>query len=310
MRIETDIGRVESPVERFFAYARERHTIHLKRSTTRRPPPWTSDPILQEYKFTNVFRELDRVTDWYRRSVRDKLSMDRRVLLATVVFRWFNRPEVGEALFLQGDLMSKQAAFFQFAEDGDVDHLRRAILAYCGKGPYVTGAYTINTIGAGIGKSKLEGVLALIDQWSKEHDWEQAAHAMLKRNWSMEEFCEWARGNCMGGFMCYEVACDLRWTTYLRQAPDILGWANPGPGALRGLNRVADRYTKSTQPDAHSIAEMVYLLRRSRQPELWPADWPRWEMREVEHTLCEFDKYERVRLGEGRPRSKFKPGGA
>ena len=34
---------------------------------------------------------------------------------------------------------------------------------------------------------------------------------------------------------------------------------------------------------------------------------PALEMREIEHCLCEFDKYERVRLGQGRPRSKYKP---
>ena len=32
---------------------------------------------------------------------------------------------------------------------------------------------------------------------------------------------------------------------------------------------------------------------------------PPLEMREVEHTLCEFDKYERVRNGEGKPRSIY-----
>ena len=31
------------------------------------------------------------------------------------------------------------------------------------------------------------------------------------------------------------------------------------------------------------------------------------DMRCIEHSLCEWDKYERVRLDQGRPRSKFKP---
>ena len=34
---------------------------------------------------------------------------------------------------------------------------------------------------------------------------------------------------------------------------------------------------------------------------------PDLEMRDIEHSLCEFDKYERVRLGEGKPRSLYKP---
>ena len=33
---------------------------------------------------------------------------------------------------------------------------------------------------------------------------------------------------------------------------------------------------------------------------------PKLEMREIEHCLCEFDKYERTRLGQGRPRSFYK----
>lgn len=31
-----------------------------------------------------------------------------------------------------------------------------------------------------------------------------------------------------------------------------------------------------------------------------------FELREIEHSLCEFDKYERVRRGEGRPRQLFR----
>ena len=29
------------------------------------------------------------------------------------------------------------------------------------------------------------------------------------------------------------------------------------------------------------------------------------DMRTIEHSLCEWDKYERVRLGQGTPRSKY-----
>jgi hypothetical protein len=40
---------------------------------------------------------------------------------------------------------------------------------------------------------------------------------------------------------------------------------------------------------------------------MWDAGaWPIWEMREVEHTLCEFDKYMRVVNGEGFPRGRYK----
>jgi alpha-glutamyl/putrescinyl thymine pyrophosphorylase clade 1 len=33
---------------------------HLRKTALREPPPWTNDPILSEYRFTNVFRAADR----------------------------------------------------------------------------------------------------------------------------------------------------------------------------------------------------------------------------------------------------------
>jgi hypothetical protein len=48
-----------SPTERFFAYARERYWIKLRRDQGL-PAPWTTDPILQQYRFCNVFRADDR----------------------------------------------------------------------------------------------------------------------------------------------------------------------------------------------------------------------------------------------------------
>ena len=45
----------------------ERHSIYQKRLKGL-PPPWTIDPILQKYKFTNPFRENDKVTVWMRQN--------------------------------------------------------------------------------------------------------------------------------------------------------------------------------------------------------------------------------------------------
>jgi hypothetical protein len=95
-------------------------------------------------------------------------------------------------------------------------------------------------------------------------------------------------------------------------------WANPGPGANRGANRVFGRPFDTKNKREALIEEMRMLLSLSEDSDLWPQEkmntkklwkydhkWPTWEMRDVEHTLCEFDKYERVRLGEGRPRGVY-----
>jgi len=123
----------------------------------------------------------------------------------------------------------------------------------------------------------------------------------------MREVHEWlVKFPLIGDFGAYEIVCDLRWTKLLDKAPDTMEWANPGPGAMRGLNRLHGRDVKRHVPREQYIREMRELLYVSHQ--FWPTPsehWPALEMREIEHTLCEFDKYERVRLGEGRPRGVY-----
>jgi hypothetical protein len=107
-----------------------------------------------------------------------------------------------------------------------------------------------------------------------------------------------------GGFMAYEVMCDLRYTAFLNRAIDKSTWAHAGPGALRGLGRLNGKLPAPRE----AVVQMQNLLNLISP--LWYLAFPKdplLEMREIEHSLCEFDKYERVRNGEGRPRSKYSP---
>lgn len=312
----TRIGSIRDPRRRFFAYARERHGIWIKRHAGR-PYPWTSDPILTRAKFTNVYRELDAVTLWFRHNVREPMSRLREVLPATVLFRWFNRPDVGRVLFLtSGGNVETDAArwtdtpFLAHIKTGDTRELTVPLRR---KGPpYVTGAYTINTRGRGT--DKMTGVVSLYETFMQK-DWKTFAGHLINRPHSMEHVWEWLQTDTshLGAFMAYEIVCDLRWTRLLERAPDKRTWASAGPGAKRGLLRVLEgredltsAHVSMRQEDA--LRGMRALLEMSDRQQYWPGDrWPQWEMREVEHTLCEFDKYERVRLGQGKTRGVFRP---
>ena len=57
-------------IENFYEWINERHSIYQKRIRGD-SPPWTEDPILREYKFTNPFRENDRTTVYMRRAWTD-----------------------------------------------------------------------------------------------------------------------------------------------------------------------------------------------------------------------------------------------
>lgn len=312
----------KSGTEKFFAYARERHAIHLRRAAGEKEP-WTEDPILARGRFCCVFREDDKTTAWFRNNVRDSTSLS-AVLLATVVFRMFNRITTGEAIFCQLEMdPSRATAFDEFFETGDTRPMRRAITQFVGKrGPFVTGAYII----AGPrGYSKLDGVLKVLKTFYDEKremvglgagildtmGWRECSEVLehsgdvvgLEMTWS------WLRQfPYLGKFHSYEIVTDLRHTGLLSKAPDVMTWASVGPGARRGANRVHGRPHKTKTSTKQVTEEMRELLEASGSRSYWPhkTGWPKWELRDVEHTLCEWDKYERVRLGQGRLKGRFR----
>jgi hypothetical protein len=341
----------------FFAYARLRQSILIKR---RRGDsfPWTDDRILGRFSFTNVFREDDRVTIWFRENVRDRYRRQPEALAATMLFRWFNTIRTGETIFNKSELFARGLIFdlmtraMTYQEVDAAFVIARRALDAQGE-PWVTGAYMIRSPD---GMEKMPGLLYWIkDWWTRRHPVQFRGQPPLM-NWrEFAEYCLGHRGEVklstawkyveqvmgMGPFLAYEVITDLRHTDLLDMAPDVMTWANPGPGALRGANRVMgtsaigrkNRATKASREDTFAV--MRGLLEMSRDPRFWPQPakwqddaaqkqavahegyvvpvyskmwnmgWPAWEMREVEHTLCEFDKYERTRLGQGRPRGNF-----
>lgn len=250
-----------------------------------------------------MFRELDRTTLWFSKFVREPMRDDLDVLLATVVFRMFNRTQTGEAVFCQPDF-HRNTAFALFCHSGDVRPMRKLIKDYCGDGPYVTGAYIISSPA---GYSKLDGILRILADFYKDSGWKDVSRQMVKDRMSLEGAWLWFKCQpYLGSFHSYEIVTDLRWTKVLERAKDIMSWCNVGPGARRGLNRVHERdKSDRSKSTSEMLEEMSFLLECSRTDRHWPSDWPKWEMRDVEHTLCEFDKYERVRLSEGRPRGVF-----
>lgn len=291
----------------FFAYAIERESIRLRRFVEGGPGPWSTDPVLQAYRFCNVDREDDAVTSWFAANVREPHRDNPEVLMATILFRWFNTVRTGQALFQNQGGTRDLTPFGKYLAFGTTKHLEWAIRDRMDGPPYTTGAYMIKTP-AGMGK--VEGVLWCVDQIRpKALDlarWMRYGGASLEA--ATAELCKFP---FMGPFMAYEVVTDLRHTALLGSAPDIMTWANPGPGAARGLDRVfggPGRNRNSAEHVAAMQVEMQQLLELSQDHGRWPGHWKPWEMRTVEHTLCEFDKYERARLGEGRPKQLFRKG--
>jgi hypothetical protein len=264
----------------YFKTARERYRIKLHRESGG-PRPYSVDPIFQQWRFCNVFREDDKTTVWFRENIRNHAADPLR---ATAIFRWFNRIETGEKI---KDLI---------LNGWDTEEARRRLQHV---NPVVTGAYIIKGMD---GYNKLDGVLycidhalPVLDKYKDQWESDSVSHpTTLQEAWS--DLCD---VYYLGRFMAYEIVSDLRWTPLLNRAPDIMEWANAGPGCSRGLEWITGETLKpgSVQSQNRMNVLMRELLEMSQDPVYWPSGWPQWEMREVEHWACEFDKYKRAQEG-------------
>lgn len=93
----------------FFEVMHERQLIWKRRFIDKKERPWTKNKIFQESKFTNVYRELDRNSQWQIKNILldDKLSL-KNLIWKLMVFRFFNNPETftfePNGVVLQGSL--------------------------------------------------------------------------------------------------------------------------------------------------------------------------------------------------------------
>lgn len=262
----------------YFDYAREREAMRLRRLAGG-PAPWTDDPVLSQWRFCNVHREDDKTTAWFREHVRSKVD-GWRAVQATLAFRWFNRIEVGEKI-----------------EDLLVDGWNRKEAKRRLKGvtPVTNAAYMVHTPR---GMDKLDGVLKCIDLVTPHLD-------KMSSTWgdSLEEaWRDLVSLPNVGRFVAYEAVSDLRWTPVLAGAKDIMTWASAGPGCARGLGWVSlDDHRAFNYGSTRDQQWMLYVMRGllefSQDEAYWPSEHKPWEMREVEHWLCEIWKVQNALKG-------------
>jgi hypothetical protein len=282
-------------VERFFGTARERYHMLLRRR--RGETTLTKDPIFAKYRFCNVFREDDKVTAWMRENLTKPLGQDHeRQVRAAVVFRWFNKIETGELLkpYLLGEWRTMEATY----------KLKERAANFL---PILGAAYMIKSPP---GKDKVTGLMECIRKVNVSTV-ELTALNTNKLEDVHKELCSY---EYLGPFMAYQMVCDLRYAPLLENAVDVNLWTAPGPGSARGMGRVAhdnvDAYRYSSKRDIPVLIErMQDLLLYSRNTGYWPSAWPKWELSTVQHWLCEHDKYERARTGEGEPKQLYRPAG-
>jgi hypothetical protein len=262
-------------------FIRARHAIYERRKAGF-PKPWTQDPILQRYRFCNVYRELDTVTKWIADYWRVKYKHRPDGWFAMVVARLINWPATLEMF----NPIPWRAEDFT-----EVINLSRMHSAKT-----YGSAYIVSTNGAKQDKAEYLANEILTPIWEARDRLRWHADNTLE-----EWYAELRAFRGMGSFIAAQVIADYKFML-AKEPSDFWTFCAPGPGSKRGMNRVMERDVNAPMREK----DFVFSIQR-RQEELYPLlkDMPRISNQDLQNCLCEFDKYERVRLGEGRPRCTY-----
>lgn len=274
-------------VDDLMYWINERHSIYMARQAGK-PKPWTADEILLNFRFCNVYRELDTVTAWIAENWRDPNTGDPNLWFNMVIARLLNWPEtLGELKYTH-----------RWNKGGFIStlHKRRD------RGDKVfSSAYIVSTNGHAMDKVEYLAEYVLDPLWDDRKDI-QPRHgdtlaAFHTRLMSYDG---------MGSFMAAQVVADVKHAqdSALSYASDWYTWAAPGPGSLRGMNRVMGRDFEDTKFKRAWVKELAELkLAVDGRAKLLKL--PEISAQDLQNCLCEFDKYERTRLGEGQPRNRY-----
>jgi hypothetical protein len=262
-------------------FAAERQSV-LMRRLDGMPPPWTQDPIIQEFKFTNVYRISDRVSQFLVKNVQYSGSQKPEdVVFRTILFKIFNRIEtwklleekLGELRWHTADLESIASILDNALARGD----RIYSAAYIMPPPQ-------------LGKVR------------KHRNHLQLIHCMMKNgivsrimeSKTLEQVYETLLSYpSFGPFLAYQMAIDLNYSSILNFSE--MDFVVAGPGAVDGISKCFLKKGGMSneqiidwvmlRADSEFDARKIYFDRLNGRP-LQLIDW--------QNIFCEIGKYARI----------------
>jgi hypothetical protein len=236
----------------YWYYASERHRM-FERRLKGEPGPWTSDPILREFKFCNVFRAADRVSQYMIRDVcyHSEPCANEDRLFQITAFRTFSKTATWTTV---RDILGRYPTLDDLADGAfgrALDQARER------NGGLYTGAFILCATDAYGQSSKHRNHVELFRHMFL-HD--QLGARLLEAK-SLREVYTLLHGYpLMGDFMSYQTAIDLNYSALIGFSEN--DFTQPGPGALRGMKKCFD------DPGDYTPAEIVLWMTERQDEEL------------------------------------------
>jgi len=287
--MKTDEVKKMAVMDRFVYWINEREKVAVKK-LAELPKPWTDDEILQQFKFCNVRRMDDRVSRWLFENWYDPNYGHCNALIACTIARFINLPTSLEIIGYPSCFWSKHV----------VSRMKRQLREHRDGGNTVfNSAYMVR------GNDGMDKIECVFDYYVAPVAGipigDRLKWASMREAWERVSQCYG-----LGSFMAGQVVADLC-HAYPYTWKDRWMWAPIGPGSKRGMNRVLGRPLRSPM-NQKQFNRLLQDLIRTVRPHI--ADLSiKLEGIDYQNCLCEFDKYERVLWGMGRPKHRY-PGGA
>ncbi len=266
----------------YWKFAAKRQEIFFRRLSGQ-VPPWTDDPILLEFKFTNSYRASDRVSQYLIRNViyqGDHSPED--TFFRILVFKVFNR--IGTWELLERELGRVCLGTYDFARYDSI--LTDAMLS--GNRIY-SAAYIMPSGGVTGEERKHRSHLRLIERMVCDR-----VPFRLQQCGFMERGFEILRSYSMiGDFLAYQFITDLNYSTLTDFSE--MEFVVPGPGAKDGIRKCF------SDTGGLTYAELIRMMADLQEEEfgrlglcfrsLWGR---RLQLIDCQNLFCEVDKYARI----------------
>ena len=269
----------------FWHFAAERQRVFFARLMDT-PPPWTDDPVIAEFKFTNAYRASDRTSQYLIRSViyRDDLpSTDEEIIFRVLLFKFFNRIKTWE--LLEAELGPITYAGYSFDSYDGV--LERSLAS--GARLY-SAAYIMPPVGIGPGqRRKHRGHLGLLERMLAD-----GLPAQLAAAKTMQQGFTLLRAYpSIGDFLAYQFVTDINYSpvTDFRETEFVV----PGPGARDGIRKCFSDRGGLNEPEIIRFMADRQEREFARLGLQFRSLWGRpLQLIDCQNVFCEVDKYARV----------------
>jgi hypothetical protein len=267
----------------YWRFAAERQNVFFRRAAGRIALPWTSDPILAKYRFTNAYRAADRVSQYLIRHVQAGGPQDRRaIFFRTVLFKLFNRIETWQLLESAVGPLTPDGYTFRSYDRVLTGAMLRGQRIY-------SGAYIMPAGGRQSGR-KHQTHLRLLESMMQD-----ALPSWLADCASMQKAFQLLRSYPMiGDFLAYQYVIDLNYGGVLDFSE--MDFVVPGPGARSGIRKCF------RDVGSYSESDLIRWMADHQDEEFskrgidFRSLWGRpLQLIDCQNLFCEVDKYARVR---------------